>query len=100
LRIGDYRALFDVEATLLLFEEWDIERTSMDKSVAAKITQKRVKLKALREEIEDLSDYLDVLEARARDIGKPRLTHEEIKKRYGGKSVEPPVRRNGRKIAA
>lgn len=38
---------------------------------------------AIREEVEDLFDYLDVLEARARDNGKPRLTHGEIKKRYG-----------------
>ena len=35
------------------------------------------------EELEDLNDYLDVIEARVRDEGKPRLTHVEVKKRYG-----------------
>jgi 3-deoxy-manno-octulosonate cytidylyltransferase (CMP-KDO synthetase) len=28
-------------------------------------------------------DYLDVTEARLRDEGKPHLTHDEVKKRYG-----------------
>ena len=28
-------------------------------------------------------DYLDLTEARVRDAGKPRLTHAEVKKRYG-----------------
>jgi LytS/YehU family sensor histidine kinase len=46
-----------------------------------------VKLKryttTLREELEDLNDYLDLTEARVRDAGKPRLTHAEVKKRYG-----------------
>jgi hypothetical protein len=27
--------------------------------------------------------YLDLTEARVRDEGKPRLTHDEVKKRYG-----------------
>ena len=39
----------------------------------------------LREELEDLNEYLDVTEARVRDEGKPRLTHDEVKKRYGVK---------------
>ena len=39
----------------------------------------------LREELEDLNDYLDLTEARVRDEGKPRLTHAEVKKRYGVK---------------
>jgi len=33
----------------------------------------------LREELEDLNDYLDLTEARVRDEGKPRLTHDEVK---------------------
>ena len=37
----------------------------------------------LRAELEDLNDYLDLTEARVRDEGKPRLTHAEVKKRYG-----------------
>ena len=39
----------------------------------------------LREELEDLNDYLGLTEARVRDEGKPRLTHAEVKKRYGVK---------------
>jgi hypothetical protein len=30
-----------------------------------------------------LNDYLDLIEAHVRDEGKPRLTHAEVKKRYG-----------------
>jgi hypothetical protein len=37
----------------------------------------------LREKLEDLNDYFDLKEARVRDEGKPRLTHDEVKKRYG-----------------
>ncbi|MGD0061693.1 MAG: hypothetical protein ABSD58_19975 [Verrucomicrobiia bacterium] len=43
----------------------------------------RERLAAIRNEVEDLFDYLDVLEARARDNGKPRLAHAEVKSRYG-----------------
>jgi hypothetical protein len=60
------------------------------------IIKKRLELKSLRDEIEDLGDYLDVLEARARDLGKVRLSHDEVKKRYRLKSHRP---RNGRKAA-
>ena len=72
----------------------------MAKSVHQTIVDKRAKLKALRDEIEDLSDYLDVLEARAHDLGKARLTHDEVRKRYGLKTVNTNRRRNGRKVAA
>ena len=72
----------------------------MAKSVHQTIDEKRAKLKTLRDEIEDLSDYLDVLEARAHDLGKARITHDEVKKRYGLKTVNHNRRRNGRKIAA
>jgi len=40
----------------------------------------------LREKLEDLNDYLDLAEARVRDEGKPRLTHDEVKKRYAVKN--------------
>ena len=36
----------------------------------------------LREQSETISDYLDVLEARVKDAGKRRVSHEEVKKRY------------------
>ena len=34
----------------------------------------------LREELEDLIDYLDLLEARARNFGKPRRSTQEVKR--------------------
>jgi hypothetical protein len=46
------------------------------------VRQKRRELSQIREDVEDLLDYLDVLEARAKDAGKPRISHEEVKKRY------------------
>ena len=70
-----------------------------EKNLGSSIVKKRMQLKALREEIEDLSDYLDVLEARARDLGKPRLSHDELKKRYAMKPAQHRAR-NGRRVAA
>jgi hypothetical protein len=70
-----------------------------EKRVERAIVKKRSQLSALRDEIDDLFDYLDILEARARDLGKPRLTHEQVKKRYAVKSVNPRSR-NGRGVAA
>lgn len=37
----------------------------------------------LREELENLVDYLDLLEARARNFGKKRYTTEQVKKILG-----------------
>ena len=51
--------------------------------VARTIQDKRKQLTSIREEIEDLFDYLDVLEARTYDRGKSRLGHDAVKKRYG-----------------
>jgi hypothetical protein len=58
---------------------------TVEKAVVRSIHQKREQIAALREELEDLNDYLDLVEARVRDEDKPRLTHEEVKKRYGVK---------------
>ena len=59
----------------------------MTKTAAKEITrtigQKRKQLAALREDVESLLDCLDLLEARARDHGKPRLSHAEVRRRYG-----------------
>jgi P2-related tail formation protein len=52
------------------------------KAVARSIHRKREQIAALRDELEDLNDYLDLVEARARDEGKPRLSHQEVKRRY------------------
>ena len=56
---------------------------TIEKAVVRSIRRKREQIVALREELEDLNDYLDVVEARVRDEGKPRLTHAEVKRRYG-----------------
>jgi cell division protein FtsB len=37
----------------------------------------------LREELENLIDYLDLLEARARNFGKKRYSTEQVKKMLG-----------------
>ena len=56
---------------------------TLEREIDRKVREKRQQLSVIREEVEDLLDYLDVLEARARDTGKPRLTHDEVKNRYG-----------------
>jgi cell division protein FtsB len=38
---------------------------------------------SLREQMEDLNDYLDLLEARARNQGKPTFSTEEVRKQLG-----------------
>ena len=38
------------------------------------------RVRQLREEIEDLIDYLNLLEARARNFGKKRYCTEQVKK--------------------
>jgi hypothetical protein len=53
------------------------------RTVVSSIRKKREQIALLREELEDLNDYLDATEARLHDEGKPRLTHEEVKRRYG-----------------
>lgn len=49
-------------------------------TVVRSISRKREQITTLREELEDLNDYLDLTEARVRDEAKPRLTHAEVKK--------------------
>ena len=41
----------------------------------------------LRQELEDVVDYLDLLEARAQNFGKRRYSMEQVKKMLGLKSV-------------
>ena len=71
----------------MLSAESDIAKTCMTKilerEIGRTVRQKRQQLSAIREEVENLLDYLAVLEARAKDAGKPRLSHDEVKKRYG-----------------
>ena len=40
-------------------------------------------ISSLREQVEDLHDYLDVLEARARNKGKRTFTTDEVRKQLG-----------------
>ena len=40
-------------------------------------------LSALRERMEDLNDYLDLLEARARNKGKRTCTKDEVRMQLG-----------------
>ncbi len=55
----------------------------VQQTVIRSISRKRKQIATLREELEDLNDFLDLTEARVRDEGKPRLFHAEVKKRYG-----------------
>jgi hypothetical protein len=56
---------------------------TLQREIDRTVRQKRQQLSAIREEVENLLDYLAVLEARAIDAGKPRLSHDEVKKKYG-----------------
>jgi hypothetical protein len=56
---------------------------TVERTVVRSIADKREQITALRKELEDLNDYLDLIEARVRAEGKPHLTHAEVKKRYG-----------------
>ena len=40
-------------------------------------------ISSLRQQMEDLNDYLDLLEARARNKGKPTFSTEEVRKQLG-----------------
>jgi len=42
-------------------------------------------LRKLREQAEDLLDLVDALEVRARNIGKPRLTHAQVLRKFAVK---------------
>ena len=56
---------------------------TFEKEIIKTIGKKREELAGIRDEVEDLLDYLDLVEARARDNGKPRLSQDEVKKRFG-----------------
>jgi LytS/YehU family sensor histidine kinase len=56
---------------------------ALQQTVVRSISRKREQIATLREELEDLNDYLDVVEARVRDEHEPSLTHQQVKKRYG-----------------
>ena len=53
------------------------------KQVDNQIKQRRVQVSQLHSELEDLEDYLDVLEARRDSLGKKTVTQAEMEKRFG-----------------
>ena len=52
------------------------------KKVDAEIKRRRSEVTKLHGQLEDLEDYLDILEARGRAAGKPTCTQSEMEKRY------------------
>jgi mRNA-degrading endonuclease RelE of RelBE toxin-antitoxin system/mRNA-degrading endonuclease toxin of MazEF toxin-antitoxin module len=89
LRVGDYRILF----MWLVIESWykksATEKTFMISAPPQKPVLKRQQkavlkqIGSLRELVEDLNDYLDLIEARARNKGKPTFTTDEVRKQLG-----------------
>ena len=55
------------------------------KKVNANIQRKRVEVTRLQDELGDLMDYLDVISARQRAIGKRKYTQAEMERRYNVK---------------
>ena len=55
------------------------------KELDADIRKRRKQVTQLRQELEDMEDYIDILEARRKSLGKPRLTHAQVEKRYAVK---------------
>jgi hypothetical protein len=72
------RAQSQIHSIVKMFMTKTVQQT-----VVRSISRKREQIATLREELEDLNDYLDLVEARVRDEGKPRLTHDAVRKRYG-----------------
>ena len=58
-----------------------LETKPMPESKARKLA--RQELAKLREQMEDLHDYLCLLDARARDQGKPHLSVAEVRQSLG-----------------
>ena len=53
-------------------------------SVDTEIKSRRQQVAQMHEELEDLEDYLDVLEARKNSLGKKTYTQAEMEARYAG----------------
>jgi len=54
-------------------------------NVGAEIKNRRRQVAHMHEELEDLEDYLDVLEARGKSLGKKTYTQTEMEARYAAK---------------
>jgi hypothetical protein len=55
------------------------KKTSLNRSQRTVLKQ----INSLRSQMEDLNDYLDLLEARARNKGKRTFTTEEVRRQLG-----------------
>lgn len=57
--------------------------SSLAKRPAVKRQQRTVlkQISSLRDQMEDLNDYLDLLEARARNQGKPTFTTDQVRQK-------------------
>ena len=55
------------------------------KELDTDIRKRRKQVSQLRQDLEEMEDYLDILEARRRSLGKPRLTQAQVEKRYAVK---------------
>ena len=71
---------------VFLSVESNIEKKLMTKAllnrVDAEIKRRRSEVTKLQEELEDLDDYLEILEARRRAVGKRTYSQAEMEKRY------------------
>ena len=55
------------------------------KELDADIRKRREQVSQLLHDLEDMEDYLDILEARRRALGKPQLTQAQAERRYAAK---------------
>jgi acetolactate synthase small subunit len=53
--------------------------------VDIEIKNHRIQVAQMHEQLEDLEDYLDVLEARRQSLGKKTYTQAEMEARYAAK---------------
>jgi mRNA-degrading endonuclease RelE of RelBE toxin-antitoxin system len=92
LRMGDFRILFDVTGDAIIVQRIKDRkegRKRMTKAILenvdAEIKNRRQQVAQMHEELEDLEDYLDVLEARRKSLGKKTYTQAEMEERYAAK---------------
>jgi phage shock protein A len=56
--------------------------------VDTEIKKRRTQVMELHAELEDLEDYLDILEARKNSLGGKTFTQAEMERRYAGKTAK------------
>jgi len=89
LRMGTIASSLTWRAKRLQYAASNIVEKLMTKATLkildADIKKRRREVTRLQEDLEDLEDYLDVLEARRKSLGKSTLTQAEAERRYGVK---------------